>query len=267
MVCCFSVQGNLRGLMKAPSSLPLALLHPQPTPVVCSSPRPVAPQLVQYPPTIPDHATRSAADAHAQMHRHQSNRGHLGHAGYPILYPTAPPPPPDYKGRLSWELTPRMPGYDAVMSQLQAGMAAASLPAGSTSVAETRQLDLVVTPQESYTNGDLKKGAWSPLEHHAPGRLSAQESQVRSFPNVPFNWRAQEGSNLAQPGSSDHACRVFLYHCFGPRCSFLGKHHCMLASHLACENECSYFYGDCTADDSCGKVLRTQFMWWSCRWL
>jgi len=164
--------------MKAPYILPLALLLPQLTAALHSSTRSMATQLVQYPPTIPDHATRSAANAHAQVHRRQSDRGHLGHAGYPSLYPTAPPPPPDYKGRLSWELTPQMPGYDAVLNQLQAGMAAANLPAGNTSVSETRQLDLVVTPQESYINGDLKKGAWSPLEHHAPGRLSAQESQV-----------------------------------------------------------------------------------------
>ncbi|KAA6418410.1 MAG: hypothetical protein FRX49_11666 [Trebouxia sp. A1-2] len=206
-------RGNLRGLMKAPSSLPLALLHPQPTPVVCSSPRPVAPQLVQYPPTIPDHATRSAADAHAQMHRHQSNRGHLGHAGYPILYPTAPPPPPDYKGRLSWELTPRMPGYDAVMSQLQAGMAAASLPAGSTSVAETRQLDLVVTPQESYTNGDLKKGAWSPLEHHAPGRLSAQESQMALSRTYDAGCSSTaDGDERAEMDSEQAECPLPVHH-------------------------------------------------------
>ena len=161
--------------MKAPSSLPLALLYPQPTAAVHSG---TATQLVQYPPTIPDHTTRSAAYAHAQVHRRQSDRGHLGHVGYPSLYPTAPPPPPDYKGRLSWELTPQMPGYDAVLNQLQAGRAAACLPAERSMLSESRQLDLVETPQESYTNGDLKKGAWSPLEHHAPGRLSAQESQV-----------------------------------------------------------------------------------------
>ncbi len=160
--------------MKAPSSLPSALLPP----MVQSGTRPMANQLVQYPPTIPDHTTRSAAYAHAQVHRRQSDRGHLGHVGYPSLYPTAPPPPPDYKGRLSWELTPQMPGYDAVLNQLQAGMAAACLPAERSMLSESRQLDLVETPQESYTNGDLKKGAWSPLEHHAPGRLSAQESQV-----------------------------------------------------------------------------------------
>ena len=171
----FSMQCNLMGVMKAPSSLPLALLYPQPTAAVHSG---TATQLVQYPPTIPGHATCSAANAHAQVHRRQSDRGHLGHAGYPSLYPTAPPPPPDYKGRLSWELTPQMPGYDAVLTQLQASMAAATLPAESSKLSETRQLDLVVTPQESYTNGDLKKGAWSPLEHHAPGRLNAQESQV-----------------------------------------------------------------------------------------
>ncbi len=208
------MQGNLEGLMKAPSSLPLALLPPQPTAALHSSMRSMATQLVQYPPTIPDHATRSAANAHAQVHRRQSDRGHLGHVGYPSLYPTAPPPPPDYKGRLSWELTPQMPGYDAVLNQLQAGMAAASLPAGSTMASETRQLDLVVTPPESYTNGDLKKGAWSPLEHHAPGRLSAQESQVRSFPNVSFNWHTRQGSNLAQRGRCDHACRVLTLQLF-----------------------------------------------------
>lgn len=193
------MQGNLGGLMKEPSTaLPLALLHPQPTAVVHSSTRAMANQLMQYPPTIPDHATRSAANAHAQVHRRQSDRGHLGHVSYPCVYPTAPPAPPDYKGRLSWELTPQMPGYDAVLNQLQAGMAAASLPAGSTMASEIRQPDLVVTPQESYTNGDLKKGAWSPLEHHATGRLSAQESQVRSFSNVPFHLHAHESSKLAQ---------------------------------------------------------------------
>ena len=218
-----SMQGNLGGLMKAPSNLPLALLYPQPTAVVHSGSRSMANQLVQFPPTIPDHATRSTANAHAQVHRRRSDRGHLGHVGYPSLHPTAPPPPPDYKGRLSWELTPQMPGYDAVLNQLHAGMAAASSPAGSTSVSETRQLDLVVTPQESYTNGDIKKGAWSPLEHHAPGTLSAQESQVKSFPKAPFNCHALEGSNLAQQHSYDHASRVFICNRFGPRCSCLRK--------------------------------------------
>ena len=128
--------------------------------------------LIQYPPSIPD-------PTHAQVQYQQSDRGHLQHVGYPSLYPTAPPPPPDYRGRLSWELISGLPGYEAVLSQLQAGMCAVSSSEMAV-VSEACQLNLVETPRDAFLNGDLTQGAYSPLAHHAQYGLAAQESQVRT---------------------------------------------------------------------------------------
>ncbi|KAL0039987.1 hypothetical protein WJX79_001551 [Trebouxia sp. C0005] len=93
------------------------------------------------------------------------------------------------------------------------GLMKAPLPAGSTSVAETRQLDLVVTPQESYTNGDLKKGAWSPLEHHAPGRLSAQESQMALSRTYDAGCSSTaDGDERAEMDSEQAECPLPVHH-------------------------------------------------------
>lgn len=185
-----------------------ANLHPHAAAAVHSAAR----GLTNQPATVPqsDIVNYGVTDAHGPVQTLRTDRGHLQHAGAFNMYPTAPPPPEDFRNRLSWTACSHVPGsltqnlpalpnsrsanvsdscpYDQMKYPVVptvADVAASAMPtqaglqaAPASLMLETRpELQFTHYPQDAYLSCELLSGELDP-EYFSPFESSAQHSRA-----------------------------------------------------------------------------------------
>ena len=85
-----------------------ANLHSRAAAAVHSAARGLTNQLATVPQS--DDVNYGVTNAHGPGQTLWTDRGHLQHAGAFNMYPTAPPPPEDFRNRLSWTACSHVPG-------------------------------------------------------------------------------------------------------------------------------------------------------------